>query len=219
MSEMAWAQGGPSDVSFDVPGARGAQFGEHQNAEAAALRKSDATSAEPKSELQVTSMTPEQKPFVYQEFPKWKYHRTGKSVIVEDRDAEDALGEGWANSPAGPFMPPNTDPLHWFDQWELDIVTADARQKMRKALLNAHADVLDADNDADSQVRVASMKRVFDEFADAYVSDGLLTETVLTNDIPTLIYDAAVAGGWQTGTEAANTTAVARRTSNFAHER
>ena len=34
---------------------------------------------------------PEQKSYVYQPYPRWKYHRTGKSVIVQDA----AVSGGW----------------------------------------------------------------------------------------------------------------------------
>lgn len=34
------------------------------------------------------------------EFPKWVYHATEPAQIVADRDAQDALGEEWAETPA-----------------------------------------------------------------------------------------------------------------------
>ena len=34
------------------------------------------------------------------EYPKWKYHATKPAVVVKDAQAETALGEGWADSPA-----------------------------------------------------------------------------------------------------------------------
>ena len=37
-----------------------------------------------------------------QEFPKWKYHESGESLIVDDSDAETALGEGWHDLPVEP---------------------------------------------------------------------------------------------------------------------
>ena len=33
------------------------------------------------------------------EYPKWKYHRTLEPVVVDDPDAEAALGPGWFDSP------------------------------------------------------------------------------------------------------------------------
>lgn len=35
----------------------------------------------------------------YQEYPKWKYHRTEPARIVHDREEELALGDGWENTP------------------------------------------------------------------------------------------------------------------------
>jgi hypothetical protein len=35
-----------------------------------------------------------------QQYPRWKYHASGKAVIVNDPEAESALGEGWADTPA-----------------------------------------------------------------------------------------------------------------------
>ncbi|MNE04067.1 hypothetical protein D3C80_965900 [compost metagenome] len=35
----------------------------------------------------------------YEEFPKWKYSK-GQSIVVDDAEAEEALGEGWFDSPA-----------------------------------------------------------------------------------------------------------------------
>lgn len=38
--------------------------------------------------------------YVYQEFPKWKYHYQHKQVIVKDEFEEANLGPDWYNSPA-----------------------------------------------------------------------------------------------------------------------
>lgn len=34
------------------------------------------------------------------EFPKWRYHATKQALIVDDREAEEALGFGWFDTPA-----------------------------------------------------------------------------------------------------------------------
>ena len=34
------------------------------------------------------------------QYPKWKYHATEQALIVDDLDAEEALGEGWFDTPA-----------------------------------------------------------------------------------------------------------------------
>lgn len=39
-------------------------------------------------------------PYVYVEFPKWKYHPDKLPVIVPDADSEKALGPDWHDSPA-----------------------------------------------------------------------------------------------------------------------
>lgn len=48
--------------------------------------------------------------YVYQEFPKFKYHATLEPVIVQDPEEEAALGTEWADSPAGPFSSAGDDP-------------------------------------------------------------------------------------------------------------
>jgi len=42
----------------------------------------------------------ESKAYVYQPYPRWKYHRSKPAVIVESAQEEIALGSGWADSPA-----------------------------------------------------------------------------------------------------------------------
>lgn len=38
-------------------------------------------------------------PYVYQEFPKWKYHPDKEPLIVADYEAEKALGQDWYDTP------------------------------------------------------------------------------------------------------------------------
>ncbi|MGA2857267.1 MAG: hypothetical protein ABSE40_10375 [Candidatus Sulfotelmatobacter sp.] len=45
-------------------------------------------------------MTDGKSTYVYQEFPKWKYHATLPSKIVQNAGEEKALGKGWYNTPA-----------------------------------------------------------------------------------------------------------------------
>ena len=49
------------------------------------------------------------------EFPKVKYHKDKKPVVVKDAEEEKALGSGWADSPAafqvGPVGPPPNTPV------------------------------------------------------------------------------------------------------------
>jgi len=37
--------------------------------------------------------------YVFQEFPKWKYHPQKKALIVPNREAEEALGADWYDTP------------------------------------------------------------------------------------------------------------------------
>jgi hypothetical protein len=40
---------------------------------------------------------PKKPPYVYQEFPKMKFHRLHKPVVVKNAVEEQKLGEGWAD--------------------------------------------------------------------------------------------------------------------------
>jgi hypothetical protein len=146
---------------------------------------------------------PEQKPHVDQLFPKWKYHRTGKSQIVNDADAEAALGEGWGDTPGGPSgLPPGSDPLRCFDEWNLEQLSAEAKARIKAELLEAHADVIERSRE--DTVREISMKKAFAVFAQEFLAAGCLTELMLRDSIPQNVHDAAVSGGWESGTRQAN---------------
>lgn len=148
---------------------------------------------------------PRQKPDGYQEFPKAKYHRTGKSVVVNNEDEEAALGEGWGDSPGGPpGLPVGSDPLHWCDTWDLGALGLNAMGRIKAGLAAAHADVIESSRQNGSKIRRVSMQKAFDLLAQEYFSAGLLTDSLLTDSIPLMVYDAAVAGGWQTGTPERN---------------
>ena len=44
-------------------------------------------------------------PYVYQPYPRWKYHSDGRALVVPDQEAEAALGPGWADTPAAFYEP------------------------------------------------------------------------------------------------------------------
>ncbi|OFV96349.1 MAG: hypothetical protein A3H28_15110 [Acidobacteria bacterium RIFCSPLOWO2_02_FULL_61_28] len=98
--------------------------------------------------------------YVYQEFPKVKYHATKEPVTVANAEEERKLGEGWADTPAAfPFYNRKvTDPVpnsveevnaeleHWYVQlskdpgskgsgWWNSIETRIEQLKFRKAKL------------------------------------------------------------------------------------
>jgi hypothetical protein len=137
--------------------------------------------------------------YAYQEYPKCKYHRTGKTLTVKDADEEAALGEGWGDSSVGPFGLTDADPLRWFDEWELESLPPEARDRIREGLANVHADVIDSVADHDSSARRTSMRKAFELFTLEYLNAALLTEWVMSQSIPRMVYDAAVSAGWQTG--------------------
>ena len=64
--------------------------------------------------------------YVYQEFPKWKYHPKLGNKIVKNAEEEKALGEGWFNSPNFPPPPKpsaivaNLDGVvrPWWTKWQ-----------------------------------------------------------------------------------------------------
>ena len=148
---------------------------------------------------------PEEKPDGYQPFPKWKYHRTGRSVVVDNADAEAALGEGWGDSPGGPSgLPPSSDPLRWFDSWDLQDLSAEAALRIKAGLLSIQADIAASSREDGCRIRRESLQKAFDLFAGEHLAVGLLTESVMEESIPQYVYDAAVAGGWQTGTPERN---------------
>lgn len=142
----------------------------------------------------------EQKPYVYQPYPRQKFHRTGKTVVVNDADAEAALGEGWRDSPNDPFeVPESSDPLRWFDSWGLQQLSPDAKARIKAGLVDAHADVVASRGEEGSRVRQASIEKAFDLFAKEFLAAGVLTKPMMLESIPQCVYDAAVSGGWETG--------------------
>jgi hypothetical protein len=61
--------------------------------------------------------------YVYQEFPKWKYHPTKDGKIVQNAEEEKALGPGWYNNP-NEFPKPSQIPIileqrikPWWTRW------------------------------------------------------------------------------------------------------
>jgi hypothetical protein len=81
--------------------------------------------------------------YVYQEFPKWKYHPEKGGKIVQNAEEEKALGEGWYNTPAFP-EPPKPSPIvrgltdvvkPWWTKWQWLVVGAGAIVSLLVGLL------------------------------------------------------------------------------------
>lgn len=47
-----------------------------------------------------SSKKKEDPPYVHRDYPKWKYHKTRKAMLVRSPAVELALGDGWVDSPA-----------------------------------------------------------------------------------------------------------------------
>jgi hypothetical protein len=140
--------------------------------------------------------------YIHQDYPKCKYHWNGKTVTVKNSEEEAALGGGWANSPdvfdpyrdAKKARPQHPDPVRWVDEWSVPGLSPDHRTKIRAQLWKADAafgqapETLSADFD--------SMRAAFDGVAKVLFDARILTEQLLESDIPTLVWDSAIAAGW-----------------------
>ena len=80
--------------------------------------------------------------YVYQEFPKWKYHPKFGAKIVQNADEEKTLGKGWVNNP-NQFPKPsriaivldeNVKP--WWTKWKWGFVTLTTILGLIAAILN-----------------------------------------------------------------------------------
>jgi len=137
----------------------------------------------------------------FQEYPKCKYHFNGKTVVAQNAEQEAKLGGGWANTPGawdrykGPRRAESRhDPLRWVGQWSVEGLSEDHRQNINVRLLRAHSafwkspDAPHADTEA--------MRLAFDGVAGFLFDAGLLNGQLLANEIPELVWDSAIAGGW-----------------------
>lgn len=142
--------------------------------------------------------------YIHQEYPKVKYHWDGKTITVKSADQEAALGAGWANRPtefepykdARRIRAERHDPGKWLDEWSVPGLTLEHRRKIKAQLLRADSAFersLDSDPDGGA---LFSMRQAFDGIASVLFEAGILTDDVLSKDLPQLIWDAAIAGGW-----------------------
>ena len=139
--------------------------------------------------------------YQYRAYPAAKYHYTGNTIVVKNPEEDAALGGGWADRPnafdpyKGPRrLGPQHDPVKWVDQWSVEGLSEGDRKKIKAQLLKAHAAFWkrpDAPN-ADSE----AMRLAFDGVARVLFETGLLNEQPLAKEIPELVWDSAIAGGW-----------------------
>ena len=139
---------------------------------------------------------------VRQKYPKYKYHWTKDPVIVHSGDEEAQLGGGWANTPAAfePYQRPRPtqtdrqDPCQWIDEWSVPGMSGDHRQRIRAQLLKADAAFCRSPDP--SAAAVDCMRLAFDGVARVLFESGILAAQLLRNEIPSLVWDSAIAGGW-----------------------
>ena len=137
----------------------------------------------------------------FQPYPSCRYHFTGKIATVNNPEEDAALGGGWADSPnifdpyrAPRRLRPQHDPVKWVDQWSVEQLSEGDRTKIKAQLLRAHAAFWKSPEASDADT--AAMKTAFDGIAHILLDAALLSEQRLAVDIPKLVWDSAIAGGW-----------------------
>ena len=146
------------------------------------------------------SMQPQDKPNLH--YPKMKYHWIQNPVIVNNADEGTALGGGWADTPAafapysGPRPPRTADQkaIKWVDDWPVPAVMSDHRQGIKIELLRADAAFWKSPETSDAHL--ATMRQAFEGVVMVLFVAGVLTESLLRNEIPQLVWDSAIAAGW-----------------------
>ena len=140
--------------------------------------------------------------YIHQAYPKVKYHWTKRPTTVKNADEEAALGGGWAESPAvfesykapSRARPGQNDPTKWVNEWSVCGLTEIHRKKIKAQLMRADGafwrspDLPTADVD--------SMGLAFNGIAQVLFDAGILTRQLLAQEIPTLVWDSAIAGSW-----------------------
>ena len=150
-----------------------------------------------------TDLGPEwSREYIHQNYPRVKYHWNKKPITVKDSDEEAALGGGWASTPgafeaykgARPARTGEQDPVKWLDEWSVPGLSSEHQKKIKAQLLLADA-TFARSRDLDSAA-LASMRQAFDGIAKVAFEAGILSEDLLRKDIPQLVWDSAIAGGW-----------------------
>jgi hypothetical protein len=84
--------------------------------------------------------------------------------------------------------------VKWVDQWLVERLSEGDRTKVKAQLLRAHAAFWKSPEASDADT--AAMNTAFDGIAHILLDAGLLSEQRLAVDIPELVWDSAIAGGW-----------------------
>jgi hypothetical protein len=140
--------------------------------------------------------------YIPQKYPSWRYHWTKPPRVVNNPEEDAALGGGWADTPAAferykdptRCRPQKPDPSKWVDAWSVPDLTPDSRQRIKAHLFSAHAAFWKSPDDASAPAN--GMRLAFDGIARVLFDVGILTVQILEYDIPSLVWDSAIAGGW-----------------------
>jgi len=135
------------------------------------------------------------------QYPKHKYHWFRDPLIVKSAVEEATLGGGWADTPAAfnayrgarPVRNEQHDPAKWVDEWSVRL-SGLHRQRIKAQLLRADAAFSRSPDPPSADVDC--MRLAFNEIARVLFEAGILTRPLLQNEIPLLVWDSAIAGGW-----------------------
>ena len=136
-------------------------------------------------------------------YPRYKFHWTKDARIVRNPEEEAALGPGWAETPAAfaPYQGPRParneqqlDPVKWVDEWQAPGLSSALRHGIKAEIWTADR-AFWMSPDAPFAV-VESMRRAYDGIAGVLFEAGILTASLLQNEITVLVWDSAAAGGW-----------------------
>ena len=138
----------------------------------------------------------------YEKYPGVKYHWTKKPVTVKSAEEELALGGGWGDlEDFAPYQALRLAPVDqqqvtkWVDSWPVAGLTEWSNGARIKAKL-LRADSLFWSAPEKESADLSAMKLAFDGVARVLFDAGVLTEEHLSKEIPMLVWDTAIAGGW-----------------------
>lgn len=141
-------------------------------------------------------------PMPRKEYPSYRYLWGGKGIVVQNAVEEAALEKGWSDTPAAfePYKgprPPKTqdqDALKWVDGGAAAGLSGEHRNWIKAQLMRADSSFWRSPDTPSAAIN--AMRQAFTGIARVLANAGILTKELLQNDIPAIVWDAAVAGGW-----------------------
>ena len=140
--------------------------------------------------------------YIPQYYPKWKSHWNKPDQLVANAEEEAKLGGGWADNSAAfaPYRDPararpqHPDPLRWVTDWVVPGLSPHHREKIKAQLLKADAAFWKTPDGPSAAAD--TMRLAFNGIAKVLLEAEILTEQLLESDIPLLVWESAIAGGW-----------------------